>query len=93
MVDSEISQYFLKNSILLLNLHYILFQNKNVSSKKRRYKPHTGRLPSAGLKNLTESLEESEMKMYQQQFESPPKTPDPDMLQMPASCHSILKVI
>ena len=63
--------------------------------KKRIYKRHFGPLGSAGVSKLTQSLQESEYVLFEQEYkyeEETPYTPSPTMMNMPNSCHSIVKV-
>lgn len=65
--------------------------------KKTLYKPYTGRVKvGKGLNQMTESLEQTEMAMMyeefvrSQEYEAAEKASG--LLNMPVSCHSILKV-
>ena len=63
--------------------------------KKKPFKPYRGKLKSAGVSKMTESLEESEMNLiYNEVVTSMPQSDDrpSTLLNMPASCTSILKV-
>jgi len=63
--------------------------------KKTKFKPYKGRMKSAGVSKMTESLEETEMQMiYNEVAKSLPHPDDKPstLLNMPASCTSILKV-
>ena len=65
------------------------------SKKKTKFKPYKGRMKSAGVSKMTESLEETEMQMiYNEVAKSLPHPDDKPstLLNMPASCTSILKV-
>lgn len=63
--------------------------------KKTKFKPYTGRLKSASVSKMTQSLEDTETSMvaaelkasYQGELDS-----HTGLVNMPASCHSILKV-
>lgn len=61
---------------------------------KPQFKPYRGKLKSAGVAKMTESLDESEMKMIAAEIEAslPPQEVSSNLLTMPASCNSILKV-
>ncbi|XP_043919934.1 uncharacterized protein C2orf81 homolog [Protopterus annectens] len=64
---------------------------------KRTYKPHRGPLRSAGLKEITKSLEDTEKELLVQQLSQTvlmKKTPvDPDSLKLlPLSFHNLLKI-
>lgn len=66
-----------------------------VQKPKPKFRPYKGKLKSAGVKKMTESLEETEMRMAYDEIaatmrgsEETPST----ILNMPASCTSILKV-
>lgn len=64
------------------------------AKKKKKFKPYRGKLKSAGVSRMTESLEETEMKMYMTEMAaySSPYEVSSNILTMPASCHSILRV-
>lgn len=67
--------------------------DKPVQKKKKKFRPHKGPLKSAGLKNMTESLDSTEMAMLMSEYQIPPQqSPDPLMMAMPTSCHSLLKL-
>ena len=60
-----------------------------------KFRPYKGKLKSAGVRKMTESLEETEMKMmYDEMAASMPGSEEQPstILNMPASCTSILKV-
>lgn len=64
-------------------------------SSKTKFRPYRGKLKSAGISKMMESLEESEMKMIYDEIVAsmPPSEDKPStLLNMPASCTSILKV-
>lgn len=68
---------------------------KKTATKK--FKPYRGKMKSAGVSRMTESLEEREMRMIEDEVAAVmPPAPDSDkansLLNMPASCTSILKV-
>ncbi|XP_060071777.1 uncharacterized protein C2orf81 homolog [Ylistrum balloti] len=74
-------------------------KTKEEEKKKKRtkYKPYTGRVKAGkGLNQMTESLEQTEMAMMyeeyvkSQEYEAAEKASG--LLNMPVSCHSILKV-
>lgn len=68
-------------------------QEQMKKEKRRQYKPHLGRLGSPGVAKMTQSLDETEMMMLRNdQPELPATTPDPSLMKMPASCHSMLKL-
>ncbi|MGH0173653.1 UNVERIFIED_CONTAM: hypothetical protein FKN15_066099 [Acipenser sinensis] len=59
---------------------------------KRQYKPHRGALPSAGLRNFTKPLEDSERDLLIQQLsQSLPSEQDSPKL-IPAAFHNLLKI-
>ncbi|GFN86297.1 hypothetical protein PoB_001280300 [Plakobranchus ocellatus] len=62
---------------------------------RAKFRPYKGKLKSAGVRKMTESLEETEMKMMYDEIAAS-KTDIQEMpntlLNMPASCSSILKV-
>nr|KAG5703178.1 hypothetical protein BaRGS_027343 [Batillaria attramentaria] len=62
--------------------------------KKKKFKPYRGKVKSAGVSKMTESLDETEMKMITAEIEAamPPQEVSGNLLTMPASCSSILKV-
>ena len=62
--------------------------------KKKKFRPYRGKLKSAGLSKMTESLDDTEMQMYMTEMVAsmPPHEVSSNLLTMPASCHSILKV-
>lgn len=70
--------------------------SKSASANRiAKFKPYRGKLKSAGVSKMTESLEEREMKMiYDEVAQSMPQLEDKPstLLNMPASCTSILKV-
>lgn len=63
-------------------------------SKRRKFKPYRGKLKSAGVSRMTESLDETEMNMYMKEMVETmsPQEISSNLLTMPASCHSILRV-
>lgn len=70
-------------------------KSSDTSKRRTKFKPYRGKLKSAGVSKMTESLEESEMKMiYNEVVASMPPSEDKPstLLNMPASCTSILKV-
>eukprot|EP00916_Digyalum_oweni_P013501 GHVL01022181.1.p1 GENE.GHVL01022181.1~~GHVL01022181.1.p1 ORF type:complete len:460 (+),score=89.71 GHVL01022181.1:226-1605(+) len=69
-------------------------EEEEAKKKRKKFKPYRGKMKSAGVSKMTESLEEREMQMYMKEFEStmPPQEISSNILAMPASCHSILKV-
>lgn len=64
--------------------------------KRFKFKPYKGRLGSSHVSRMSESLEETEMKMIASEIEASLEFKQMDkasgILNMPASCHSILKV-
>ncbi|KAG8538785.1 hypothetical protein GDO81_022089 [Engystomops pustulosus] len=54
------------------------------------YRPHRGPLPSAGLKNITKSLEETEKEMFLEQLVREEGVTSENLL--PTSLHNILKI-
>ncbi|KAL8563941.1 hypothetical protein ACOMHN_059371 [Nucella lapillus] len=64
------------------------------AKKRKKFKPYRGKLKSAGVSRMTESLEETEMKMYMNEIEATmtPQEISGNLLTMPASCHSLLRV-
>ncbi|XP_071808551.1 uncharacterized protein [Asterias amurensis] len=65
-----------------------------VKPRKPKYKPHRGPLRSAGLRNITKTLDETDLELQlaeQQQRDPTPEKKD-IFEHMPSSCHSILKV-
>lgn len=62
---------------------------------KRHYKSHKGPLRSAGLGRMTESLEQTELRLMKEMYAEhiAAHSPDPMEMQMPTSCQSILKVM
>ncbi|XP_041363879.1 uncharacterized protein C2orf81 homolog isoform X2 [Gigantopelta aegis] len=63
--------------------------------KKFKFKPYRGKMKSAGVRRMSESLEESEMKLYMEAIEDAMRSSvgnSSDRLKMPASCQSLLKV-
>ncbi|XP_069125384.1 uncharacterized protein [Argopecten irradians] len=72
-------------------------QEEEKKKKRTKYKPYTGRVKAGkGLNQMTESLEQTEMAMMyeeyvkSQEYEAAEKASG--LLNMPVSCHSILKV-
>ena len=66
------------------------------SKKKTKFRPYKGRMKSAGVSKMTESLEETEMQIYMNEVAKTMPHPDDKpstLLNMPASCTSILKVL
>ncbi|KAK6187467.1 hypothetical protein SNE40_005489 [Patella caerulea] len=63
--------------------------------KKVKYRPHRGPLRSAGVSRITESLEETEMKLLTKEimttFMGEDSQRGSGMITMPMSCHSIVK--
>lgn len=73
------------------------YELKEKKGKKRfKFKPYKGRLGSSHVGRMSESLEETEMKMIAAEIEASLEFKQMDkasgILNMPASCHSILKV-
>lgn len=73
------------------------YELKEKKEKKRfKFKPYKGRLGSSHVSRMSESLEETEMKMIASEIEASLEFKQMDkasgILNMPASCHSILKV-
>jgi len=70
--------------------------NSAKTKKRTKYKPYTGKLKSAGLKRLTESLDDTEMMIMMEEHYASQNTitysPDPESFNMPNSCHSIIKL-
>ncbi|XP_062614242.1 uncharacterized protein C2orf81 homolog [Saccostrea cucullata] len=71
--------------------------NKGKKPERRfKFKPYKGRLGSSHVSRMSESLEETEMKMVAAEIEASLEFKQMDkasgLLNMPASCHSILKV-
>ncbi|XP_076072554.1 uncharacterized protein LOC143044426 isoform X1 [Mytilus galloprovincialis] len=63
--------------------------------KKTKFKPYTGRLKSASVSQMTTSLDDSEMNMVAAQLKASFQGQQENLsglVNMPASCHSILKV-
>lgn len=62
--------------------------------RKVKYKPYRGKLASAGVSKMTESLEESAMKMAMAEAAEQMQPPhiSSNVLTMPASCASLVKV-
>ena len=73
-------------------------ETRSNSKRRQKFKPYQGRISSAGIKNLTESLEKTESKLFEEEYARQvmesyvDQDIDPSILQMPLSCHSILKV-
>ena len=68
---------------------------ENKQKTRPKFRPYKGKLKSAGVKKMVESLEETEMKMmYDEMAASRPGSDEmpSTLLNMPASCTSILKV-
>lgn len=68
-----------------------------VASKKPKFKRHTGPLPSAHVSKMTESLDQAEMRLLAnaagtQATNGQTQNVEPDKMQMPLSCQSLLKV-
>ncbi|RUS72337.1 hypothetical protein EGW08_019895 [Elysia chlorotica] len=62
---------------------------------RTKFRPYKGKLKSAGVRKMTESLEETEMKMMYNEIAASVSGSDEmpsTLLNMPASCTSILKV-
>ncbi|XP_075704692.1 uncharacterized protein C2orf81 homolog [Rhinoderma darwinii] len=58
-----------------------------------RYRPHRGPLRSAGLKNITKSLEETEKEIFLEQlFKVKEENVDENLNLLPTSLHNILKI-
>ena len=70
------------------------FSCSQKKAKKKKFKPYRGKLKSAGVSKMTESLDETEMQMYMTEMVAsmPEQEISSNVLTMPASCHSILKV-
>ena len=72
-----------------------IYQEKK-EKKRFKFKPYKGRLGSSHVSRMSESLEETEMKMIAAEIEASLEFKQMDkasgLLNMPASCHSILKV-
>ncbi|XP_077998981.1 uncharacterized protein LOC144451936 [Glandiceps talaboti] len=72
---------------------------KEIKKKRKfKYKPHRGPIKSAGLKEMTKTLEETEKELIEAELRAQLMAPESeadsapiDLLQMPSSCHSILK--
>ncbi|XP_076468058.1 uncharacterized protein LOC143298889 [Babylonia areolata] len=64
------------------------------AKKKRKFKPYRGKLKSAGVSRMTESLEETEINMFMEEMAAAMSQHEVsgNLLTMPASCHSILRV-
>lgn len=69
-------------------------EEEEKAKKRKKFRPYRGKLKSAGVSKMTESLEEREMQLYMREMEDtmPPQAVSSNVLTMPASCHSILKV-
>ncbi|KAK3089198.1 hypothetical protein FSP39_001674 [Pinctada imbricata] len=71
-------------------------KKKEEKKRKFKFKPYRGRVKSGGLNKLmSESLEQTEMKMWAAEIEASYEQAmerNSGLLNMPASCHSILKV-
>ncbi|KAK3761348.1 hypothetical protein RRG08_060916 [Elysia crispata] len=68
---------------------------ENKQKTRPKFRPYKGKLKSAGVRKMVESLEETEMKMmYDEMAASRPGSDEmpSTLLNMPASCTSILKV-
>ncbi|XP_064617741.1 uncharacterized protein C2orf81 homolog isoform X2 [Liolophura sinensis] len=62
--------------------------------KRRGYKPHYGSLKSAGVSRMTESLEDTEIQLWEKEARenlSPERPLALSLIQMPVTCHSLLK--
>lgn len=70
-------------------------EQEKEQKKKKKFRPYRGKISSAPLKKLTESLEETEMKLAMAEFEATVQYESTDkaseLINMPASCHSIIK--
>lgn len=89
------------NFSFILSINWIMnmnnYESKEKKEKKRfKFKPYKGRLGSSHVGRMSESLEETEMKMIAAEIEASLEFKQMDkasgILNMPASCHSILKV-
>jgi hypothetical protein len=62
--------------------------------RKFKYKPYRGPLRSAGLRNITKTLDETDKELWLAEEQARDPTPEKrDIFEhMPSSCHSILKV-
>ncbi|XP_064617742.1 uncharacterized protein C2orf81 homolog isoform X3 [Liolophura sinensis] len=63
--------------------------------KRRGYKPHYGSLKSAGVSRMTESLEDTEIQLWEKEARenlSPERPLALSLIQMPVTCHSLLKM-
>ena len=62
--------------------------------RKFKYRPYRGPLKSAGLRNITKTLDETdrEIDLAQQRARDPTPEKKDIFEHMPSSCHSILKV-
>lgn len=69
---------------------------KKQATTRKKFRPHNGRLKSAGVGQLTESLEDTENLLSSQELrrDGPLENEavDPNSLAMPASCQSMLKL-
>lgn len=79
----------------VLNICFLLFAQETKQKKKTKFKPYTGRLKSASVSQMTTSLDDSEMNMVAAQLKASFQGQQENisgLVNMPASCHSILKV-
>lgn len=69
-------------------------QEETKKKKGTQYKPHRGKLKSPGLCKMTESLDETEMKMYMAEVTDSvhTKAVSSHLFTLPASCASLMKV-
>ncbi|ELU06521.1 hypothetical protein CAPTEDRAFT_218998 [Capitella teleta] len=67
---------------------------KSSAKPKIKFKPYRGKLKSGGLTKMAESLEETEMELMMKDYmkQYPTMTPDAHILQMPSSCHALVKL-
>ena len=72
----------------------IEYSSKEIVKRKASFKPHRGPLKSAGVSKMTESLQMSEERLLREHLDdqAPEYPPSPTMMNMPISCHSIVKV-
>jgi hypothetical protein len=73
---------------------FFFLQKEKAKDKKKVFKPYRGKLKSASVKNMTESLDETEMKMLAKEVAKSDELGafSSTVLAMPNSCSSILKV-
>ena len=89
---------FIVSDFLLPSKHiffYVCLSCAQEKAKKnKKFKPYRGKLKSAGVSKMTESLDDTEMKMYMTEMAASMSQQEisSNILTMPASCQSILKV-